>query len=142
MNAPARQGMTLVEIIAVVVIIGMIAAAVAVAVMPNTEKARRHLAKVSVAKIASKVELYYLEKKELPPTGTGLKALGAPGSQPSAPWFLKPEEMADPWDRPFVYRKPGSAGHPYEILSLGADGRPGGADVDEDISSVGSAATR
>jgi len=37
------------------------------------------------------------------------------------------------WDRDFIYRKPGTKGQPYDIISLGADGREGGEGFDEDL---------
>jgi len=38
----------------------------------------------------------------------------------------------DPWSREYVYRCPGTRGE-FDIISYGADGRPGGQDEDADI---------
>ena len=39
---------------------------------------------------------------------------------------------ADPWNNPFAYRAPGQ-GRPFDLISLGRDGREGGTGEDEDI---------
>jgi general secretion pathway protein G len=46
----------------------------------------------------------------------------------------------DPWGRPYLYRVPGPEGAPFAVLSLGADGQPGGSGRDADITSAGAAA--
>jgi general secretion pathway protein G len=38
----------------------------------------------------------------------------------------------DPWGRDYVYKSPGEYG-PYDLLSLGADGVPGGEGENQDI---------
>ena len=43
---------------------------------------------------------------------------------------------ADPWGNPYLYAIPGPGGEPYEIRSLGEDGREGGTDYAEDLSSI------
>jgi len=35
----------------------------------------------------------------------------------------------DPWGHPWQYHAPGEQGRPYDLLSLGPDGKPGGDDV-------------
>jgi general secretion pathway protein G len=42
----------------------------------------------------------------------------------------------DPWGNPYVYHVPGPDGEPYEIVSLGEDGREGGTGDAEDLSSL------
>ncbi len=38
----------------------------------------------------------------------------------------------DPWGADYVYRFPGQSGR-FDLISLGADGQPGGDGVDADI---------
>jgi general secretion pathway protein G len=38
----------------------------------------------------------------------------------------------DPWGRPYLYTSPGEHG-PYDLVSYGADGSPGGDNNDKDI---------
>ncbi|MFC1788520.1 type II secretion system protein GspG, partial [Thermodesulfobacteriota bacterium] len=46
--------------------------------------------------------------------------------------YLPKEIPLDPWGHSYEYRSPGEHGE-YDILSLGADGSPGGDGVDVDI---------
>ncbi|MBL8857940.1 MAG: type II secretion system protein GspG [Planctomycetes bacterium] len=45
-------------------------------------------------------------------------------------------ELIDPWNRPYVYSAPANAGEAPRVLTLGADGKPGGTGLDRDQDSV------
>jgi general secretion pathway protein G len=47
--------------------------------------------------------------------------------------YLPQEIPNDPWGRPYLYRYPSEQGDEPEIISLGADGQPGGEDINTDI---------
>jgi general secretion pathway protein G len=47
--------------------------------------------------------------------------------------YLPKKLPLDPWGNPYVYKVPGENGAPYTILSLGADGKEGGTEANEDI---------
>jgi len=49
--------------------------------------------------------------------------------------YLKKDVPGDPWGRPYYYRSPGEGGHPYDLLSYGTDGAPGGDGDNCDITS-------
>src|SRR5881409_1095626 len=49
--------------------------------------------------------------------------------------YLKKDTPRDPWDHPYYYRAPGEGGRPYDLLSYGADGGPGGDGDNRDITS-------
>ena len=49
--------------------------------------------------------------------------------------YLPQDLPTDPWNRPYVYKYPGEHGDEPDILSYGADGQPGGVDMNEDIGS-------
>jgi general secretion pathway protein G len=46
--------------------------------------------------------------------------------------FLK-KLPKDGWDREFIYRRPGTRGQPYDLISYGEDGREGGEGYAEDL---------
>jgi hypothetical protein len=55
-------------------------------------------------------------------------------------WLLKHDtddlavtDLDDPWGRPFLVVSPGREGRAFDIVSYGADGRPGGEGEDRDI---------
>ena len=66
------RGMTLIEIMVVITILGLIAAAVGVAVIPQLNAARRDRAELDIKNIQNALKLYYTKKGNYPDTATGL----------------------------------------------------------------------
>jgi general secretion pathway protein G len=128
--------MTLVEVLAVVVILGLLAATLAVSFSGAFGKGKHELAKTAIGLIVGKVELYRIEKSSWPTNDTGLSVLTDGQATPSASFYLSPDQLIDPWGNRYLYAQPGPEGHPYEILSYGGDGQPGGDGENADISSV------
>ncbi len=128
----AERGMTLIEILVVMVILGLIATAVAVNVVGRASQARVDRAKTDVQNIASNgVEAYKVMRGRYPTTEEGLKIL-------IDEKFLKSNspdgKLNDPWDHEYIYLYPGQA-HPdaFDVKSYGADGQPGGDGENADI---------
>ena len=119
-----QRGMTLIEIMVVITILGLIMAAVGVAVIPRLEEAKRDTARLDIANIHNALKLYYTKKGKYPDTGTGLKALVDTQNLEKVP--------TDPWGNEYVYMNEG--GKPV-LISYGADGTQGGEGSDADISS-------
>ena len=119
-----RRGMTLIEIMVVITILGLIMAAVGVAVIPKLDEAKQDTARLDMANINQALKLYYTKKGKFPDTGTGLKALVDTNNLEKVP--------QDPWGHEYVYML--EAGKPV-IMSYGADGTQGGEGPDADISS-------
>ncbi len=126
------RGMTLIEILVVLVILSLIATAVAVNVVGRAEKARVDRAKTDVQRIASDgVEAFKVMRGRYPTTEEGLKIL-------IDEKFLRPNskdgKLLDPWNREYVYLYPGQA-HPdaFDVKTYGADGQPGGEGENADI---------
>jgi general secretion pathway protein G len=126
--------MTLVEVLAVVVILGLLAATLAVGFSGAFGKGKRELARTGVGLIVQKLEMYRIEHGSWPDPQVGLAALS--GAAPTAPYYLGADRLIDPWGNPYQLIIPGPEGHPYEVLSLGADGALGGSGEDADISSA------
>ena len=118
------RGMTLIEIMVVITILGLIAAAVGVAVMPQLAKARQDRAALDIKSIHQALDLYKARKGKYPDTGSGLRALVETQALKELP--------KDPWGNDYMYLNEG--GKPV-ITSYGADGQNGGSDEDADISS-------
>jgi general secretion pathway protein G len=125
MRRAARRGMTLIEIIVVIAIIALLTSAVAVAVIPALENAKRDRAKgIDIPAIKQALDTYYAKKGKYPDTGVGLKALVDAQVMDKVP--------TDPWDEPYVYLL--ESGKPV-IITYAKDKAPGGTDNDADISS-------
>jgi general secretion pathway protein G len=128
-NAAARKaerGMTLIEIMVVVVILGLIAAAVAVNVVGSLGEAKVRTAKTDLHTIENCLDLYKVEKGRYPSTEEGLQALVTAGKCKAG--------LKDPWGHDYVYMYPGQT-HPesFDIKSYGADGQAGGDGENADI---------
>ena len=134
----ARSAMTLVEVLAVVVILGLLAATLVIGFSGTFGKARHELARSGIGVVVSKIELYRIEHSSWPSNDLGLAALSDGHAAPTASYYLSPDQIIDPWGNPYHYVTPGPDGHPYEIISYGADGQPGGDRGSEnaDISSI------
>lgn len=132
------RGMTLIEILVVLTLIGIIMGIVGGNFIGRGEKAKADAAKVEMGQIAQALDLYKLEVGRYPTTQEGLQALiQAPAGVTNwnGPYWKKATVPKDPWGNDYKYSSPAASG-PYEIVSLGADGKEGGEGVDKDITST------
>jgi general secretion pathway protein G len=142
-NRPARRfvreaGMTLIEILVVLVLIGIVLGIVGGNFIGRGEKAKSDAAKIEIGQIGQALDLYKLEVGRYPTTQEGLQALvSAPSgtSNWNGPYWKKSSIPKDPWGNDYKYTSPASGGGPYDILSYGADGKEGGEGANKDISS-------
>ncbi len=118
------QGFTLLEVMVVVVIIAIMAAAIGPKLLGNIEKASISRAGTDIKSISSQLELYKAENYQYPSTDQGLEALVTKPSGDPTPknWrqYLNKTPM-DPWENPYKYLSPGSHGD-FDIYSFGPDG--------------------
>jgi len=135
-NQSQRRAMTFIELLAVLVILGLVAGVLTVSIAGRFNQSKRELAKTQIGIIEGQVQAYYTQKGMWPSVDKGLMVLTAPEASPSAAYFMKPDQLLDPWNNPFYIIAPGPNGHPYEIVSYGADGQPGGTDENSDLSSL------
>ena len=120
------SGMTLLEIMVVIVILGMIASLVGVSVLDQLDESKKKSTRVQIQNIASALDLYKLDFGQYPSTSEGLQALVNPGNNHKP--YMK-NIPKDEWNRDFVYISPGThEGAGYDIESYGPDGQDGGGD--------------
>jgi general secretion pathway protein G len=133
-----NRGMTLIEILVVLVLIGVVLGVVGGNFIGKGEKAKADAAKIEIGQIGQTLDLYKLEVGRYPSTQEGLQALisAPPGvSNWNGPYWKKTTTPKDPWGNDYRYAAPGQNNAPYEISSYGADGREGGEGANKDITS-------
>ena len=133
MSYHTLRGMTLVEILAVVVILGLLAVTLTVGITAKMGRAKQEICKTQIAQTVGQLQVFQLEKRSLPPANPGLAALT---TDVRASWYLEPAKLLDPWGAAYIYLVPGPDGQPFEVVSYGADAQPGGTGDAADISSA------
>jgi general secretion pathway protein G len=136
-SARKPRGFTLVELLVVLAILGLLAGLVGPQVMKFLGSSKTKTASLQISDLGATLDLYRLEVGRYPSTSEGLEALVAdPGNTPNwnGPYLKKTQVPKDPWGNDYQYRSPGQNG-PYDVWSLGADGRDGGEGEDQDIKS-------
>lgn len=118
-------GFTILEILVVITIIGLLIGLVAPAALRQLGGARVSVAKQSIERLGTVLDLYSLDMGSYPTTEQGLEALVKKPSAVSN-WngpYLKGETVPlDPWSHPFIYRNPSERpGHDYDLCSNGAN---------------------
>lgn len=125
----------MVEIIVVIIIIGVLAAMVAPTFLGRVGEAKQSVAKQKLAETEKAVEIFRTDYDRYPQSLDEL--IVRPSDIPEEKWrrpSLKRKDLLDPWDRPFIYKCPGDhAEVPFDLYSLGADGKEGGVKEDADI---------
>lgn len=124
----AQRGLTLIEILVVVTILGMIAGLVGIGVAGQLADAKIDAGNIQIKNIADALDLYKVKFNRYPTTAEGLEALTNPpnGKKPIMETIPK-----DPWAQDFIYVCPGSHNpSKFDIQSKGDDGQ---ADTDDDL---------
>lgn len=122
--AGRQDGMTLIEIMIVIAILGLLAAIVGVNVMQSLTDGRIGAAQTQIGSFKSALQLYNKDCSRYPSTGDGLNALiSKPGNCTRWKPYLEQSTIPlDPWGNPYEYFFPGTHGQEIEIISKGPDG--------------------
>jgi general secretion pathway protein G len=130
-------GITLFEILVVMVLIALLAAFVAPRVISYVGRSKVDVAEAQMASIATSLELYYLDMGRYPDAQEeGLQALVEPPADSPAwqgPYFSNASGLMDPWDRPYGYALDAETER-FTLTTLGRDGEEGGDGEDRDLS--------
>lgn len=131
---------TLVEIMAVIIIIGLLAAVAAVNFLGQTDKARVATTRANLKTLSHAIAQFKMDTGRFPTEDEGLQVLI---EQPSDVKNYEPggyldstEVPLDAWDHEFIYQRYPESGKAYVIISYGADGEEGGEGYDTDLYST------
>jgi general secretion pathway protein G len=135
-HSPSRRirpagGFTLLEMLAVIVLIGIIGAVVVTAVGKNVDKGKYGAGKAQLSTLGQKIENYALDNGTPPAQLDDL--LSKPSNAPN--WqgpYVKTSELKDPWGHAFGYTYPGEHGS-FDLVFYGQDGQPGGDGYSKDV---------
>ena len=135
----ARQhreaGLTLLELLIVIAILGVLAAVAGPPLLRYFSKAKSDVARLQLDQIDAAIDLFRLDVGRPP---TQQETLAALIQRPSGltkwrgPYLKKQATLVDPWGRQFLYRQPGRHGA-YDLYSLGADNAEGGEGENRDV---------
>lgn len=136
-TAAKDEGFTLIELMVVIVIIGLLTTVVVINVLPSQDRAMVDKARTDISVLEQALELYKVDMLSYPTTEQGLEALvKVPDGVANAARYRQDGYIKrlpnDPWGNPYQYIYPGEHGK-FDIMSLGADGRLGGEDLNADV---------
>ena len=136
-----NKGFSLIELMAVVVIIGILASIVVVNVAPIFQRAYLEKIRADITQVSKALELYRFNEMTYPSSDQGLDALIKPHDELKNP-FLFPENgyistlPLDPWGREYIYEYPATKSSSYDLYTLGADGLEGGTGENTDFGNL------
>jgi general secretion pathway protein G len=135
-----NKGFTLVELMAVLLIVALLAGIAAKNFMGQTEKAKVTATKATLKSLHQAVNMFKLDTGRYPTEDMGLLELI---EQPTdvIGWmqggYLETTGVPlDAWKNEFVYQLNPESGKPFVIISYGSDGKEGGEGYDFDLYST------
>jgi len=135
-----RKGFTMVELMAMLIIIGLLATLVVTKVADQIDKARRTTTKANLKTLHQKVVEFKMDTNYYPTEEDGLLALiEAPSGVTNYPpngYLDQSSVPKDAWGNEFYYELYPETGGEFRIVSWGADGEEGGEGYDMDLYST------
>lgn len=136
---PAEAGYTLTEMLVVIVVLALIAAAVTPQVLSRFNSAKTRTAQLQADVLASALDDFFIDVGRYPTPEEGSRALleTPPAAEGwSGPYVRSMKSLTDPWGRPFIVVPSETSSRPPAVSSFGADGVEGGQGADADIRST------
>ena len=126
------RGFTILEIVIVFILLAGIMAFVGPKIFEKMGQAKSQEAKIRIQSLAGNIEMYRLENGRYPES---LQALvkQPPGADKWGGPYAKDADLKDAWGNDYLYAVPGQ-GKPFDLTSLGADGKEGGDGENRDVS--------
>lgn len=139
MTRGSQAGFSLIEVLVALSVIALLAGVAGPRLFALFDRGKAKVAAIQISQIESALDLYRIDVGAYPSPRQGLQALlkrpaGAEAAGGwSGPYLTDVAALTDPWGAPYRYAAPGDGGRPFTVVSLGADGAPGGAGQDADV---------
>ena len=137
-----RSGFTFLEVLISVLIISILSGVVGLSLYQHVRKAKIEAARTQIKTFQTAIQIYRTEQGRVPTLQQGLLALcqkpatePVPKEYPEEGYLESSQVPLDPWKNEYIYLVPGRKGEPFEVISYGGDGEPGGTGEAADISS-------
>ena len=130
-----QAGVTLIEMLVVVTIIGLFVALVGPSLFKKADTARITAARAQINGFMTALGTYKLDTGVFPTTEQGLQALRVK-PQDVNQWngpYMPQDIPKDPWGHDYIYKFPGEHGDEPDIICYGGDGQAGGEGLNADI---------
>nr|WP_235524293.1 type II secretion system major pseudopilin GspG [Caulobacter sp. Root655] len=117
-------------------IIALIAALVGPRLFAQLDRSKVTTARVQVRSLETALETMRIDIGRYPSASEGLELLSHADPKAVSGWYgpyLSGGLPPDPWGRPYVYEPTTDPQQPPHVISLGSDGKPGGAGGAADI---------
>jgi general secretion pathway protein G len=136
----ARHGFTIIEVMAVIVIIGILAGIVAINVVGRIDNARVTSTKANLKVLHNAVIQFKLDTGRYPTEEAGLQELIEQPTDVTG-WntggYLETTSLPqDAWGQEFMYQLSPDSGKAFVIISYGADKEEGGEGINADLYST------
>ena len=131
LRAARVRGFTLLEMLAVIVLIGIIGSVVVTQVGKNVDKGKYGAGRAQLMTLSQKIENYALDNGAPPQQLESLVTRPADAPNWQGP-YAKGSDLLDPWRHPFGYQYPGQNGA-FDLIFYGQDGKPGGDGYSKDV---------
>ncbi|WP_243409957.1 type II secretion system major pseudopilin GspG [Pokkaliibacter plantistimulans] len=128
---PRQQGFTLLEMLAVIVLLGIVATIVVRNIGGNVDKGKYNAGKAQLASLSMKIESYALDNGA-PPRQLGFLLEKPAGVNTWVGPYAKASDLKDPFGHEFGYKVPGQHGA-FDLIFFGQDGQAGGDGYNADI---------
>jgi general secretion pathway protein G len=135
-----RRGFTMVELMAVLIILGLLAAVVVRNFVGRVDDARVKITKASLRQLHTAINEFHMDTGRWPTEQEGLTVLVQQPTDVTG-WrtggYIETVEVPkDGWGRDFIFELLPESGRPFAIKSLGADGQEGGEAYNADLLST------
>lgn len=133
------RGFTLLEMLVVMVIIGLLAGLVGPRIFGKVDSSKVKTAQTQIKMLESAIQIMRLDVGRIPSGEQALQWLTNPPADDENArtlWkgpYIEGKIPLDPWNNAYAIKVPGNDGKAVSVISLGADGKPGGEGMDADI---------